>query len=553
MAKIVKNSLGNFLVIFVIFSLVVGWIFSGWPRIWPLGKLGVNTIWIPPEIQEAQAATATNSPTTNTGSAWTNPNNAYADDASYANITAGNPSGSNVWGNYGFSLTGSTITQVRVRYDAWSVGGITFVNAGAEGSAASGNITLGAPASPQNYDVWIAVVHSSDNVAHSFTDWTQVFQANGGSTATRLSVWYFRYAGSAPNLIVTHASGQSPIGGILAFRGVITSGSPIDVVGVGGGGTDASIEIAGVTTNVDGAMLVAIDGAADDNNRSPLPTGFAAGLEDTGGGTQNSYHTIAGAPDGSVAGHYKIQASAGPSGNFTDTQAASDPWASVLIALKLAPLDDQIRVDVSWDGGSSWSATQNTTLTSAEATTWYDVTALAGGWTPAKLADGQLQVRALAQSVNNAEVVRLDWLPVEVTYTPVYSVSISDGNVTYGTLNVNTSRSTLPGEENEMQTVTNEGSTSKINIKGTVSSPGGWTLGGAAAPNVYVHQFCNDTDNDCTTPPTNYTALTTGYTQLKASVANAGTVDFQLRITTPTSISSYVEQDVDVWVQATAP
>jgi hypothetical protein len=51
MAKIVKNSLGNFLVIFVIFSLVTGWIFSGWPRIWQKPA-------IPPEIQEANLSTA---------------------------------------------------------------------------------------------------------------------------------------------------------------------------------------------------------------------------------------------------------------------------------------------------------------------------------------------------------------------------------------------------------------------------------------------------------------------------------------------------------------
>ena len=34
MAKIIKNNLGNFLVILVIFSLVTGWFYSGWPRIW---------------------------------------------------------------------------------------------------------------------------------------------------------------------------------------------------------------------------------------------------------------------------------------------------------------------------------------------------------------------------------------------------------------------------------------------------------------------------------------------------------------------------------------
>jgi len=55
MAKLIKNSFGNFLVILVIFSLVAGWLFSGWPRIWPRSinpdgfNYRVNKIRIPPE------------------------------------------------------------------------------------------------------------------------------------------------------------------------------------------------------------------------------------------------------------------------------------------------------------------------------------------------------------------------------------------------------------------------------------------------------------------------------------------------------------------------
>jgi len=136
-----------------------------------------------------------------------------------------------------------------------------------------------------------------------------------------------------------------------------------------------------------------------------------------------------------------------------------------------------------------------------------------------------------------------------------FQVSVLDGNVTYGNLAVNTSRSTIVGEENEMQTATNDGTLAKISIKGSVSSPAGWTMH-LTTPNtnVYVHKFCNDTELDCTTPPTNYTGMTsTGYTTLDTSVANAGTVDFQLQITTPTSVSDYTEQDVDVTVQAALP
>lgn len=216
---------------------------------------------------------------------------------------------------------------------------ISFVNAGAEGSAGSGDITLGAPASPANDDIWIAVVHSSDQVSHSFTDWTQIVQGNGGGTTSRISVWYFRYAGSTPNLTVTHTSGQSPIGGIAAFRGCKKTGSPVDTAGSISGGTDGSIEHAAINpTQADCALLVC-NGSADDNNRTALGGDYVVDFEDSAGGTQNCFQTTAGTPDGSVSLFHDISIPDADTGTVTVTQAASDAWASVLIAL--APDLDQ--------------------------------------------------------------------------------------------------------------------------------------------------------------------------------------------------------------------
>jgi hypothetical protein len=78
--------------------------------------------------------------------------------------------------------------------------------------------------------------------------------------------------------------------------------------------------------------------------------------------------------------------------------------------------DEQIRVDVSWDGGGTgWSSKQTTDLSGTETTYWYDVTGTTS-WTPEKLANGQLQVRVDAYTVGDTGEVRLDWIPVEVTY-----------------------------------------------------------------------------------------------------------------------------------------
>lgn len=211
---------------------------------------------------------------------------------------------------------------------------ISFVNAGAKGEAASGNPTLGAPASPQTDDVWIAVVHASDTNSHTFTDWNLVVSGFGGGVTSRLSVWWFRYAGVTPNLVVTHSAGESPIGGIGAFRGVKKTGSPVNVNGAVAAGTDASLEHTGITPTVDGCMILACNGSADDNARSPIPGGYTARFEDGLAGTQNCFVTTLGAVDGSVALHTLLQGAAAATGTVTDTQAAADPWAAVLVALE---------------------------------------------------------------------------------------------------------------------------------------------------------------------------------------------------------------------------
>lgn len=170
---------------------------------------------------------------------------------------------------------------------------------------------------------------------------------------------------------------------------------------------------------------------------------------------------------------------------------------------------------------------------------------------------GQYKFRVYANlgNPNNASAQSLAWfdnLNLDVT-TVTISVSVSDGVVSYGIMPANTSKSTLPGELNDMQTATNNGDvTENFNIKGQDASGGGctWTLAGTAGNNQYIHQFCNDTDLDCTSPPTNYTALTTNYQALDTGIVVSGTVDFQLRLTTPNPSSCYGQQLVEVTIQA---
>lgn len=210
------------------------------------------------------------------------------------------------------------------------------VAVGAEGASVSGNVTLAAPSATGGNltnDVWIAAIHTSDQNAMTFPDWTQIIQGNGGSTTSRLSVWYHRYLGTTPNLVVTHSGGQTPIGGIVAYRNALASGSPVNTTGTLTAGVDGTDEVAAITPSVSNTMLVIADGSADDNPRV-VPTGWLNHFVD---GANNCYISTLGNPDGSV-GLYSRFNQTGASGSHVVTQGTvpspiSDPWATVMLAL----------------------------------------------------------------------------------------------------------------------------------------------------------------------------------------------------------------------------
>jgi len=151
----------------------------------------------------------------------------------------------------------------------------------------------------------------------------------------------------------------------------------------------------------------------------------------------------------------------------------------------------------------------------------------------------------------NCDYVTGTWVPATITVGDVVSVSIvSDGSIDYGVMPLNSWKSTLPDNLNDWQVVRNNGNTNvSFNIKGqNTACP--WILSSNQGSEQYVHQFCNATDYNCSTPPANYISLTTDYQNLKTNVSANGVVDFHLRLGTPTATECYVPQSVDVTIQA---
>ena len=136
------------------------------------------------------------------------------------------------------------------------------------------------------------------------------------------------------------------------------------------------------------------------------------------------------------------------------------------------------------------------------------------------------------------------------------AVSLNQSSFDYGTVPINTASSTLNLWAGAGITATNDGNiTAGLTINGANTTGAGttWTLDSAnSTQDHYIHKFCNDTDNICTSPPTNFTALTTSPQTLKASVAAQGTVVFQLQLTTPQTVADYNQQSAAVTITISA-
>ncbi len=136
-------------------------------------------------------------------------------------------------------------------------------------------------------------------------------------------------------------------------------------------------------------------------------------------------------------------------------------------------------------------------------------------------------------------------------FTPVISISVSDGSISYGSVAKGGAKTTQ--DLTDTQTVSNDSNVAvDFNIKGQdTACP--WALSGTAGTDTYEHQFCKKSDVACSSPPTDYTDLTTSYQTLYSSVAISGTKDVDLRIVLPTTTACTASQSADITLQAVQP
>lgn len=358
------------------------------------------------------SVTGTNSPSSTIGG-WTNPANAYADGIGYANIISGTPSASQTYDGYGFSLTGSTIDQVRVRYDAWCVATAPAWQASSAIAASTGaDVTVTLPAHQAN-DIFLlqVVVRDQDDTIIWPSGWTQIATVNRSTVSRYWWAWKRAASSAETNPLVDKftATGDT-YAAVTTYRGAITTGDPWEVKGTPNTATTAAHVLNGITTLTANSLIVASVSGEDNTAASVSYT-----ATDPATLTSRLYVESTIGADGACAAGAGVKASVGFTGNVTATWSATVVGSGGIVLALIPGYDEQIRVNVSWDGGTNWSSQQTTGLTSTETTYWYDVTS-ATAWTPEKLNDTNFKVRVDAVTVGYSGDVRLDWIPVEVTY-----------------------------------------------------------------------------------------------------------------------------------------
>ena len=127
------------------------------------------------------------------------------------------------------------------------------------------------------------------------------------------------------------------------------------------------------------------------------------------------------------------------------------------------------------------------------------------------------------------------------------AISVADGSIAYGSVNLSTATSTAGN--GETQTVTNDGSTMKLNVKSSDATGGtAWTLGTSIGSDIFKHEVSTTTGSTYMTFQATDTYLTASTT-----IAAGLTQDLDFQFTTPSASTDFVQKSITITVQAATP
>jgi len=161
--------------------------------------------------------------------------------------------------------------------------------------------------------------------------WTEVSGSPWGSATPKLRAFYrFLQSGDVdPIITVAGSSGTLATGAAIAtFVGVCRS-TPIEVVGTASAGTGTPMTAAEITTLTNKAWALGLCGRGDNEAASAQSFGGSAT-----GVTERLDAGSSGGDDSQVSMYSKEITTKGATGAGSATTSVTDPWVSVIIALR---------------------------------------------------------------------------------------------------------------------------------------------------------------------------------------------------------------------------
>lgn len=225
---------------------------------------------------------------------------------------------SNIWMVFGVSL------RPGAGFGVNPANAPTFVASGALSTATS--VTSRTPAAPAGVttdDIEIVTCASENNATHSYSGsgWTKGDQMNSGSGWT-VSWGWRRRTESNVDPVISWTGTADGSARRHAFRGCITSGTPVVTIGSAGNGTGSTHTSTGGNTTAENSLAIYLDHAMA-NTAIAQPSGWT---EDTDSGSATG-------PVRTALGHKTMAASGVATGNISVT-GASAAWVNFQLELK---------------------------------------------------------------------------------------------------------------------------------------------------------------------------------------------------------------------------
>lgn len=148
------------------------------------------------------------------------------------------------------------------------------------------------------------------------------------------------------------------------------------------------------------------------------------------------------------------------------------------------------------------------------------------------------------------KLVFIEDIKTEGDYDTILSISVSDGNVAYGQLDLSATNSTIA--LTDTQIVTNDGGQdARINVKSSdaVGTTTNWDLENTIGDSQYVHQYSSTSAANW-----DYFPNDNSYDTLQGTLPFSGndTTSLDIQVQAPQTTNDYLKHDITVTVQATS-